>query len=557
MSSIDTGTLFDQPHELARVHRRVVRVGALASWVAAAALLVTGFFSHDPNAYVEAVVPMAAGALMTVQILVGRENGAVAMIGAVVIALGGYSMMPTPENALPLGLTLVVAASLGMLFVDRHFYPVATLVGIGLFAVPWLWVTDPFLAADLGLVMCICFAATSGVLIVVRNAATALDARFRLLFERSPTALLEEDWSGAITLIRSEYTGRPDRLRPFLAAFPDVAREAVNRARVTRVNQATLDLLEVGSADELLGNRFGSRMGNEELDAFIDGLVALFEGQDYFETEFPSHSGTGRLMWLRARCVNHSSGTDPASILVAVDDVSHTRYREEQADELVRAKDDFIASVSHELRTPLTAVLGLASEMSADTFTPDERDEMLRLVVSQAEEMSFVVEDILAAARAEIGSISAQCDPVDLHAEVVATVAGLRLDGLAVPDTMPEVLADASRLRQILRNLLTNLDRYGGTEQRLLCDEVDEVVWLEVRDNGAGVPVLDAERIFQPYTTSHPGSPGSVGLGLSVSRQLARMMGGDLSYRRDGNESVFRLELPSAPAQDQSASSVD
>lgn len=78
-------------------------------------------------------------------------------------------------------------------------------------------------------------------------------------------------------------------------------------------------------------------------------------------------------------------------------------------------------------------------------------------------------------------------------------------------------------------------------------------VWLEVRDNGDGVAPEMAEQIFDSYATAHEGVSGSVGLGLSVARQLASMMGGSLIYRRDNAETVFRLELPSAARLSQSA----
>jgi signal transduction histidine kinase len=71
-----------------------------------------------------------------------------------------------------------------------------------------------------------------------------------------------------------------------------------------------------------------------------------------------------------------------------------------------------------------------------------------------------------------------------------------------------------------------------------------DAVWLEVRDNGDGIPDEESERIFEPYVTS--GARGSVGLGLSVSRQLAELMGGTLHYERSAAESVFRLRLPIA-----------
>jgi signal transduction histidine kinase len=104
------------------------------------------------------------------------------------------------------------------------------------------------------------------------------------------------------------------------------------------------------------------------------------------------------------------------------------------------------------------------------------------------------------------------------------------------------VLADPRRVRQILRNLLTNAQRYGGPQRRVTAGALRDSAWLEVRDNGAGIPEDEASRIFEPYVTS--GGGGSVGLGLGVARQLAELMGGSLSYERSAAETVFRLVLP-------------
>jgi len=109
--------------------------------------------------------------------------------------------------------------------------------------------------------------------------------------------------------------------------------------------------------------------------------------------------------------------------------------------------------------------------------------------------------------------------------------------------------ADPYRIRQILRNLFTNAARYGGTEIIVKIADDERTTYVRVADNGLGVPTGQEETIFEPYSRAHEsrGRPGSVGLGLSVSRTLARLMDGDLVYRREGDMSVFELSLPAAP----------
>jgi signal transduction histidine kinase len=142
--------------------------------------------------------------------------------------------------------------------------------------------------------------------------------------------------------------------------------------------------------------------------------------------------------------------------------------------------------------------------------------------------------------------VSVELVRVDLLAEVAAAMETVDVGLEPLPARLPTVMADPARVRQILRNLLTNLNRYGGSRRRVIGGASGTRAWVEVRDDGDGVSAMDRERIFQPYSSAHTGITGSVGLGLSVARQLAELMGGTLTYRRDQDESVFRLELPLA-----------
>ncbi len=112
--------------------------------------------------------------------------------------------------------------------------------------------------------------------------------------------------------------------------------------------------------------------------------------------------------------------------MIALADITPMKARSEAMAEVVRAKDEFIANISHELRTPLTAVIGLTSEIAATPgMGSEERDDLLDLVAAQAAEMSAIVDDLLVAARAEMGSVAVELQTVDLIEEVRATIDGL------------------------------------------------------------------------------------------------------------------------------------
>ncbi len=217
---------------------------------------------------------------------------------------------------------------------------------------------------------------------------------------------------------------------------------------------------------------------------------------------------------------------------------------------LVHSKDRFVASISHELRTPLTAVVGFASELEGrwHAFSAAEARDMVDLIVEQSREVAHMVDDLLVAARSDIGKIRLDPQPLDLRQQVnlvagrISEAPGLRV----LPEGHAVGIGDATRVRQIIRNLITNAVRYGGRTVRIrIMSEVDRAV-LEVRDNGPGVPDEAVDRIFDAFHSAHesPTQPNSVGLGLWVARTLAELMGGDLSYRREHEETVFSLALP-------------
>ncbi len=226
----------------------------------------------------------------------------------------------------------------------------------------------------------------------------------------------------------------------------------------------------------------------------------------------------------------------------------------EAREQLIRAKDEFLASISHELRTPLTAVVGFAELLrdSGDTLSERERREFLDVLIAQGSDVTNIVNDLLVAAKADIGTLNVARVPVNLFAQTAQVLEIFNRDHKAQISLRhaPEVRAigDPDRIRQIVRNLITNAIRYGGEDVHV--EVIDGAQsGLLVCDSGPGIPKQDRERIFQPYQRAHnaPGVAGSLGLGLSISRKLARLMDGDLTYRHENNHSVFELLLPRAP----------
>lgn len=216
------------------------------------------------------------------------------------------------------------------------------------------------------------------------------------------------------------------------------------------------------------------------------------------------------------------------------------------------SKDRLLASVSHEIRTPLTAIVGLSEEIaSARGFGDDELDELNSIIAVQSRELAELVEDLLVASRADFGNLSIRPVRIDLRGQVEMVVEGLRESHraskvLSLHGDGVDALADPLRVRQILRNLITNAVKYGGDQVIISVDEIRGTARVTVCDDGPGVSLQETDLIFERYYRSDhsPTQPGSVGIGLSVSRQLAEMMGGTLEYVIGDAEHGFELCLP-------------
>ena len=214
-----------------------------------------------------------------------------------------------------------------------------------------------------------------------------------------------------------------------------------------------------------------------------------------------------------------------------------------------QAKDDFIAKVSHELRTPLTGIVGFAQLLQESDLDPSDL-EVVRLIVDQSADLSRMVDDQLTAARADANALTVNPREVSIRKEVTHIVRFLELMRVTVVVDCEEamVLIDPERFRQVLRNLLVNARKHGGSRIRVRGKVTDEGYVCTVIDDGSGVPADVQERLFSRFvhTSAGPAIMDSVGLGLSIVRELCRLMGCEVAYRRVRGETWFSVTMPLA-----------
>ncbi len=216
-----------------------------------------------------------------------------------------------------------------------------------------------------------------------------------------------------------------------------------------------------------------------------------------------------------------------------------------------RARDEFVATVSHELRNPMSVLLGLAQELASgyESFSDEERREVANMMAHQADDASWIIEDLLVAYREDMSQVTVLTEDFDITEEVHRVLESVDEPVAFEPDeAASRVRADPRRTRQILRNLVSNAVRYGGDEIKVVTRRGDsDTVHIVVCDNGEPLDPHEAERIFESYERgSGLLNQDSVGLGLSVCRKLARLMDGRLSYEHDGVYSSFVVTLPAA-----------
>jgi signal transduction histidine kinase/ActR/RegA family two-component response regulator len=229
-----------------------------------------------------------------------------------------------------------------------------------------------------------------------------------------------------------------------------------------------------------------------------------------------------------------------------------------------RAKGDFLANMSHEIRTPLNGVIGIVAALSQTELTPAQR-EMVTLIESSGVTLERLVSDVLDFSKIEAGRLEIETRVFDLQTELDAVIDVFRIraeeKGLRFPvehgeRARGEFRGDDVRIKQVLSNLLSNAVKFTGEGQVSVRIDVAEaeqagqpgVLSLQVRDTGVGIDKAFAEQLFQRFSqadTTITRRFGGSGLGLSITRALVELMGGEISAESQaGCGSAFKVILP-------------
>ncbi|MEZ4449862.1 MAG: PAS domain S-box protein [Nannocystaceae bacterium] len=356
------------------------------------------------------------------------------------------------------------------------------------------------------------------------------------------------------------------------------------------------------TASEMIGRRIFDYMDPESASQARENLQRRRGGaEDEFDFRFRRRDGTEFWSWVCAKPLYDGSGAHRGSLVAITDitrrkqaedafrqaheelelrvierteelslaneqlkvEVLERRRAEEAAIQANRIKSAFLASMSHELRTPLNAIIGYA-ELITDAVHDDGNDaytDDLQRILSAATHLLSLINDVLDLSKIEAAKMEIHMERFvlgELVREVSATSMPLALKNdnrltIHCDAEEREIISDRTKVKQILLNLISNackFTRKGTVEVRGTCSILDDVDWLTftITDTGIGIPSEKLAAIFQAFTQADERvsvNYGGTGLGLTISRRLAQMLGGDVGVRSIvGHGSTFTLSLP-------------
>jgi two-component system sensor histidine kinase VicK len=243
-----------------------------------------------------------------------------------------------------------------------------------------------------------------------------------------------------------------------------------------------------------------------------------------------------------------------AGVLVVIHNVTERNKAEEM-------RKEFVANVSHELRTPLTNIHSYAETLvdGAGELPPQTEKNFLQVILSESERMAHIVQDLLTLSRFDSGRSELNLTTFPLADAIEAMVNANRMEAQRhghtlttdlAPD-LPSITADRERITQVMMNVVSNAIKYtpdGGLIQVSAGRSGPDRVWMEVRDNGIGIPAADRGRIFERFyrvDKARSRESGGTGLGLSIAKEIVDQHQGSISIvDRSGPGLTIRVELP-------------
>ena len=244
-------------------------------------------------------------------------------------------------------------------------------------------------------------------------------------------------------------------------------------------------------------------------------------------------------------------------MLIVLHDMTEQHRNEER-------RKEFVANVSHELRTPLTNVRSYAETLRDGGDIPrDTADSFLDIIITETDRMTHIVQDLLTLSRLDAGNAELVLSRFPfgeaIHSVVQANALNARQHRHQLtydpPESLPLIVGDRSRLEQVMMNVIGNAIKYtpDGGHIHITAGSTEDTVWMEVSDDGIGIPEKDRERIFDRFyrvDKARSRESGGTGLGLSIAREIVSRHHGSIALApHPGQGTTVRLTLPISQSQ--------
>ncbi len=304
------------------------------------------------------------------------------------------------------------------------------------------------------------------------------------------------------------------------------------------------------AAERLLGRSIA--VGGEETYDTLFGDVAPLSAvlavkqPDYLEGERRTDTASLELL------LTPFSGESTGGAMVVIHDVTEQRRTE-------ALRKEFVANVSHELRTPLTNIRSYAETLvdNAGQLPPKQEKQFLGVILNESDRMVHIVQDLLTLSRFDSGNTDLRLTRFSFEGAIRDVYQAVLLDAqghghalkLDLEGELPSILADRERIVQVMMNVVSNSIKYTpqGGHIRIAAGRQSERVWMEVTDDGIGIPKEDRPRIFERFyrvDKARSRESGGTGLGLSIAKEIVDRHQGSLSLvDRTGPGLTVRLEL--------------
>src|SRR6202521_3294051 len=365
---------------------------------------------------------------------------------------------------------------------------------------------------------------------------------------------------------------RADAISSELAAIVDSSDDAIIGKTldgvITSWNRGAQHLYGY-AAEEMVGQTIALLVPParpHELEEIL-GSLADNKGAKHLEADRVRKDGMLIYVAVTISPIHNSNGTVVGSSSVARDITEQVSVRADlkssglrRVEDVIRAKDEVIALVVHELRSPLASIVGFTELLQSRVLTDTQRKSYLGVMLKEGRRLTALINSVLELQRLENGHQKLDLVPVDIKALLKRAVDSAGLDdrralGLAVPNGLPLVMADADAILQVMANFISNARRYSpdGGSIRIGARVVGNLIQVYVRDHGLGVPVADLPKLFERfYRVDSPDrqSIRGTGLGLSINQRIVQAHGGAVEAQSEGlgKGSVFQFTSPAVPS---------